>query len=52
MAAVPEREENELLHEALVQQRLGQLMEEMERESGPASPEAYERVLAQWFAEE
>jgi len=22
----------------------------MEAEAGPASPEAYERVLAQWFA--
>src|SRR5581483_1661378 len=42
---------NELLHAALVQQRLGQLVEEMEQESGPESAEAYERVLAQWFAE-
>jgi hypothetical protein len=43
---------NELLHAALVQQRLGQLVAEMEQESGAASPEAHERVLAQWFAEE
>jgi hypothetical protein len=41
---------NELLYVALAQERLGQLVEEMEQEAGPASPEAYERVLAQWFA--
>jgi hypothetical protein len=28
------------------------LVDEMEEEAGPASPEAYERVLAQWFAED
>jgi hypothetical protein len=43
---------NELLYAALAQERLGQLVDEMEREAGPASPEAYERVLAQWFAED
>ena len=42
---------NELLHAALAQERLGELVEEMEAEAGPASPEAYERVLAQWFGE-
>jgi uncharacterized protein (DUF4415 family) len=41
---------NELLYAALAQERLGQLVDEMEHEAGPASPEAYERVLAQWFA--
>jgi hypothetical protein len=41
---------NELLYVALAQERLGQLVDEMEAEAGPASPEAYERVLAQWFA--
>jgi fructose-1,6-bisphosphatase/sedoheptulose 1,7-bisphosphatase-like protein len=43
---------NELLHAALAQERLGQLVDEMEGAAGPASPEAYERVLAQWFAED
>jgi len=42
---------NELLYAALAQERLGELVDEMEEESGAASPEAYERVLAQWFAE-
>lgn len=42
---------NELLHAALAQDRLGQLVEELEQEAGPASAAAYERVLAQWFAE-
>jgi uncharacterized protein (DUF4415 family) len=42
---------NELLYAALAQERLGELVDEMEQEAGPASPEAYERVLAQWFAE-
>lgn len=41
---------NELLYVALAQERLGELVDEMEAEAGPASPEAYERVLAQWFA--
>ena len=41
---------NELLYVALAQERLGALVDEMEAEAGPASPEAYERVLAQWFA--
>ncbi|MHB1711534.1 MAG: hypothetical protein ACYCV7_09040 [Acidimicrobiales bacterium] len=43
---------NDLLYEALAQERLGQLVEEMEQEAGPPSPEAYERVLAQWFAKD
>ena len=42
---------NELLYAALAQERLGELVDEMEDEAGAASPEAYERVLAQWFAE-
>jgi len=42
---------NVLLYAALAQERLGELVDEMEKEVGPASPEAYERVLAQWFAE-
>jgi hypothetical protein len=43
---------NELLYVALAQERLGELVDEMEREAGPPSPEAYERILAQWFAED
>jgi hypothetical protein len=43
---------NELLYAALARERLGDLVDEMEEEAGPASPEAYERVLAQWFAED
>jgi hypothetical protein len=43
---------NELLYVALAQERLGALVDEMEAEAGPASPDAYERVLAQWFAED
>jgi hypothetical protein len=43
---------NELLYAALAQQHLSELADDMEQEAGPASPEAYERVLAQWFAEE
>lgn len=35
---------------ALSQERLGDLVDEMEREAGPVPPEAYERVLAQWRA--
>jgi hypothetical protein len=42
---------NELLYAALAQERLGQLVDEMEQEAGPPSAEAYERVLAQWFDE-
>lgn len=42
---------NELLYAALAQERLGELVDEMEQEAGPASPETYERVLAQWFGE-
>lgn len=43
---------NELLYAALAQERLGQLVDEMEQEAGSPSPEAYERVLAQWFVED
>lgn len=42
---------NDLLHAALIQDRLGQLVEDLEQEAGPASVEAHQRVLAQWFAE-
>lgn len=41
---------NELLYAALAQERLGELVDEMEQEAGAPSPEAYQRVLAQWFA--
>jgi hypothetical protein len=40
---------NDLLHTALAQARLSELVDEMEKEAGPASREAYEHVLAQWF---
>jgi hypothetical protein len=43
---------NELLHMALAQRRLAELVDELEQEAGPASLEAYDRVLAQWFAED
>jgi len=42
---------NDLLRSALVQHRLGHLVDQMEEEAGQASPEAYERVFAQWFDE-
>jgi hypothetical protein len=42
---------NELLYVALAQAHLAELVDEMEQEAGPASPEAYDRVLAQWFDE-
>ena len=42
---------NDLLQSALVQHRLGLLVDQMEEEAGPASHEAYERVFAQWFDE-
>jgi uncharacterized protein (DUF4415 family) len=42
---------NELLYAAVAQARLGDLVSEMEETAGAASPEAYDRVLAQWFAE-
>ena len=42
---------NELLYAALAQEHLGELVDEMEREAGAPSQEAYDRVLAQWFAE-
>ena len=43
---------NELLYAALAQEHLGELVDEMERETGTPSQEAYDRVLAQWFAED
>ena len=42
---------NSLLHGALAQARLAELVDELERESGPASQDAYDGILAQWFAE-
>jgi hypothetical protein len=42
---------NELLYAALAQEHLAELVDEMEQEAGPTSPEAYERVLTQWFDE-
>ena len=35
---------------AFAQERLGELVDGMERETRPVPPEAYERVLAQWLA--
>lgn len=43
---------NELLYAASAQEHLGELVDEMERETGTPSLETYDRVLAQWFAEE
>ena len=43
---------NELLYAALAQEHLAELVDEMEQEAGPASPEAYDRVVAQWFNED
>ncbi len=43
---------NELLYAALAQERLSQLVNEMEQEAGSPSPETYDRVLAQWFVAE
>jgi hypothetical protein len=37
---------------ALAQERLAELVGQMEQEAGPASPEAYDRVLAQWVEAE
>ena len=45
------KENANLLYAALAQEHLAGLVDEMEQEAGPASPEAYERVLAQWFDE-
>jgi hypothetical protein len=42
---------NDLLRGALAQERLGQLVDDLDREAGPASPQAYDRVFAQWFDE-
>ena len=43
---------NVLLHDALAQHRLGELVAEMEETAGPVTAEAYERVFSQWFEEE
>jgi len=43
---------NDLLQSALVQHRLGLLVDQMEEEAGPASAEAFNRVFSQWFEEE
>lgn len=43
---------NDLLYAALAQERLAQLVNELDREAGPPSFEAYERVFAQWFSED
>ncbi|MHB8504843.1 MAG: hypothetical protein ACYDEN_03860 [Acidimicrobiales bacterium] len=43
---------NELLYAALAQEHLGEVVDALEREAGTPSPEAYDRVLAQWFAED
>lgn len=40
---------NDLLARAVAQRRLEELVAEMEAEAGPAPPEAYERILSQWF---
>lgn len=42
---------NELLYAALAQERLGELVDEMVREAGTPTQDAYDRVLDQWFAE-
>ena len=42
----------EKLPVTLAQERLAELVGQMEQGAGPASPEAYDRVLAQWFEEE
>jgi hypothetical protein len=43
---------NELLYAALAQERLAELVDDMELEAGHPSPEAFERVLAEWFADD
>lgn len=43
---------NELLYAALDHEHLGELVDELEREAGAPSPEAFDRVLAQWFDED
>lgn len=39
---------NDLLARGLAQNRLAQLVEEMEAEAGPAPPEVYEQILDEW----
>ena len=43
---------NALLHDALAQYHLGELVAEMEEEAGPVTAKAYDRVFSQWFEEE
>lgn len=43
---------NKLLHDELANRKLGELVEDMEREAGPVSQEAYDRVFALWRADE
>lgn len=43
---------NELLRVALAQERLGELVEQLHDQYGPASEEARQRVIAQWLAED
>ena len=40
---------NDLLHDALAQRRLNELVDDLFAEAGPPSPAAYERVMAQWL---
>jgi hypothetical protein len=42
---------NELLHAAMAQERLAELVEEMIAESGPPTQEDYDRVWEEWLAE-
>jgi hypothetical protein len=41
---------NQLLHQALAQSRLDEVVSDMETAAGPASEDAYQRVFAQWPA--
>jgi uncharacterized protein (DUF4415 family) len=43
---------NELLRDELANHRLGELVQDMERDAGPVPQEAYDRVLALWRAKE
>jgi hypothetical protein len=43
---------NELLRDELANHRLGELVQDMERDAGPVPQEAYDRVFALWRAKE
>jgi hypothetical protein len=43
---------NDLLATAVAQTKLSQLVDDMIAEAGPPPPEAYERVLRQWYGED